>query len=75
MAAFCFQNKAKITLRQAFLAIYILCKSVTATYNILILERINLFEESAMVAMLFFNRSTKFYADCFHSHKHSLQIW
>ena len=32
---FCFQNTAKITLRQAFLAIYILCKSDTASYNIL----------------------------------------
>ena len=31
----CFQNKAKITLRQAFLAIYILCKSDIASHNIL----------------------------------------
>ena len=32
---FCFQNKAKITLRQAFLAIYILCISDEASWNIL----------------------------------------
>ena len=32
---FCFQNKAKITLRQAFLAIYILYKSDPANCNIL----------------------------------------
>ena len=32
---FCFYNKAYITLRQAFLAIYILCKSDEASCNIL----------------------------------------
>ena len=32
---FCFQNRAKITLRQAFLGIYILCKPDTATCDIL----------------------------------------
>ena len=32
---FCFQNKAKITLRQAFLAIYSLYKSDTACCDIL----------------------------------------
>ena len=31
---FCFQNKAKITLRQTFQAIYILCKSDIASCNI-----------------------------------------
>ena len=38
---FCFQNKAKITFRQAFLSIYILCKSDEATCNILSLEHIH----------------------------------
>ena len=32
---FCFQNKAKIFPRQAFLAIYILCKSDETSCNIL----------------------------------------
>ena len=41
---FCFQNKAKITLRQAFLAISILCKSDIASCNILSLEHINDFQ-------------------------------
>ena len=31
----CFQNKDTITLRQAFLSIYILCKSDEASCNIL----------------------------------------
>ena len=33
--SFCFQNKDTITLRQAFLSIYILCKSDEASCNIL----------------------------------------
>ena len=33
--SFCFQTKDTITLRQAFLSIYILCKSNEASYNIL----------------------------------------
>ena len=31
----CFQNKAQITLRQAFLVIYILCETDTASCNML----------------------------------------
>ena len=41
---FCFHNKAKITLRQAFLAIYILYKSDRARCNILNFEHINDFQ-------------------------------
>ena len=33
--SFCFQNKDIITIRQAFLSIYILCKSDEASCNIL----------------------------------------
>ena len=35
MVVICFQNKAKIILRQAFLAIKILCESDEASCNIL----------------------------------------
>ena len=33
--SFCFQNKDTITLRQAFISIYILCKSDEASFKIL----------------------------------------
>ena len=36
--SFCFQNKDTITLRQAFISIYILCKSDEASFNILVTE-------------------------------------
>ena len=38
--SFCFQNKDTITLRQAFISIYILCKSDEASFNILVTENI-----------------------------------
>ena len=37
---FCFQNVSKITIKQAFLAIYILCKSDIAVCNIYILKHL-----------------------------------
>ena len=38
--SFCFQNKDTITLRQALLSIYILCKSEEASCNILDYKKI-----------------------------------
>ena len=38
--SFCFQNKDTITLRQAFISIYIFCKSNEASFNISITENI-----------------------------------
>ena len=38
--SFCFQKKGTITLRQAFISIYILCKSDEASFNILVTENI-----------------------------------
>ena len=67
-AAILFSNMAKITVWQAFLAIYILCKSDRAA--------ILIFEESTMAAMLFFKMSTIICLQTyFHSHKHVLHIW
>ena len=43
--SFCFQNKDIITLRQAFISIYILCKSDEASCNILITENIKDFRK------------------------------
>ena len=44
--SFCFQNKDTITLRQAFISIYILCKSDEASFNILVTENIKDLEET-----------------------------
>ena len=38
--SFSFQNKDTITLRHAFISIYILCKSDDASFNILVTENI-----------------------------------
>ena len=74
---FCFGNQAKITIRLALLAIYLLCKFDEATNNI------SRFRASLCVSN---NRLWRPYCfhekwgqnltqTCFHSHKHSLQIW
>ena len=44
--SFCFQNKDTITLRQAFISIYILCKSDEASFNILVTENIKDFRRN-----------------------------
>ena len=44
--SFCFQNKDTITLRQAFISIYILCKSNEASFNILVTENIKDFRRN-----------------------------
>ena len=44
--SFCFQNKDTITLRQAFISIYILCKSDEASFNILATENIKDFRKN-----------------------------
>ena len=43
--SFCFQNKDTITLRQAFLSIYILCKSDEASCNSLGYTKYQKFEK------------------------------
>ena len=44
--SFCFQNKDTITVRQAFISIYILCKSDEASFNILVTENIKDFRRN-----------------------------
>ena len=44
--SFCFQNKDPITLRQAFIFIYILWKSDEASFNILVTENIKDFRRN-----------------------------
>ena len=46
LQSFCFQNKDTITLRQAFISIYILCKSDEASFNILVTENIKDFRRN-----------------------------
>ena len=62
MVAILFSKQEKIiTLRQTFLAIYVLCKSNEASCNNLSFRTLMIFKQSAVVAMLFSKRGTKFF--------------
>ena len=72
---FCFHNKAKITLRQAFLAIYILYKSDRASCNILNFRTYQQFSSNRQWRPCYFLKWVQnFLQTCFHSHKHSLHM-
>ena len=68
----------KITLKQAFLAIYILWKSDVASCNILYCRTCQWFSNNQLWRPFFFIMRNFFFfflQTCFHSHNHSLQIW
>ena len=63
---FCFHKKGKITLSQAVLAIYFLCKSDTCTCNILNFTTYHCFSNNWLwLPCCFFKISTKFFTDMF----------
>ena len=80
---FCFKNKDTITLRQAFISIYILCKSDEASFNILVTENIKDFRrnfktlkfKSVAMATVATGYPQNIVSSRFSWDKHILKIW